>query len=64
MPNSLLTNTSAMVALQNLRTVNKGLAMVQEQISTGKKVGNAKDNAAIFAISTVMQSDVKDFPIA
>ena len=61
MPNSLLTNTSAMVALQNLRTVNKGLAMVQEQISTGKKVGNAKDNAAIFAISTVMQSDVKGF---
>lgn len=59
--NSLLTNTSAMVALQNLRTVNKGLTMVQEQISTGKKVGNARDNAAIFAISTVMQSDVKGF---
>ncbi|WDI31550.1 flagellin [Hyphococcus flavus] len=59
--NSLLTNTSAMVALQNLRSVNKDLNMVQEQISTGKKVGNAKDNAAIFAISTVMQSDVKGF---
>jgi flagellin len=61
MGNSLLTNTSAMVALQNLRSVNKNLAMVQEQISTGKKVGNARDNAAIFAISTVMQSDVKGF---
>lgn len=59
--NSLLTNTSAMVALQNLRSVNKDLSMVQEQISTGKKVGNARDNAAIFAISTVMQSDVKGF---
>ncbi len=59
--NSLLTNTSAMVALQNLRSVNKELTMVQEQISTGKKVGNARDNAAIFAISTVMQSDVKGF---
>lgn len=59
--NSLLTNTSAMVALQNLRTVNKGLSEVQQQISTGKKVGNARDNAAIFAISTVMQSDVKGF---
>lgn len=35
--NSLLTNTSAMVALQNLRSVNKDLSMVQEQISTGKK---------------------------
>jgi flagellin len=50
-----------MVALQNLRSINKGLTMVQEQISTGKKVGNARDNAAIFAISTVMQSDVKGF---
>ncbi|MEO1136898.1 MAG: flagellin [Pseudomonadota bacterium] len=59
--NSLLTNTSAMVALQNLRSVNKELSMVQEQISTGKKVANARDNAAIFAISTVMQSDVKGF---
>lgn len=59
--NSLLTNSSAMVALQNLRTVNKGLSQVQQQISTGKKVGNARDNAAIFAISTVMQSDVKGF---
>ena len=37
MTNSLLTNTSAMIALQNLRQVNKGLNMVQEQISTGKK---------------------------
>jgi flagellin len=58
---SLLTNTSAMIALQNLRTVNAGLATVQEQISTGKKVGSARDNAAIFAISTVMQSDVQGF---
>ena len=59
--NSLLTNTAAMTALQNLRSVNKNLGMVQEQISTGKKVGNAKDNAALFAISTVMQSDVNGF---
>jgi len=58
---SLLTNTSAMTALQNLRTVNKELSMVQEQISTGKKIGSARDNAAIFAISTVMQSDVEGF---
>ena len=61
MSNSLLTNTSAMVALQNLRSVNKSLTMVQEQIFTGKKVANARDNAAIFAISTVMNSDVKGF---
>lgn len=59
--NSILTNNSAMVALQNLRTVNKNLSMVQEQISTGKKISNAKDNASIFAISTVIKSDVEGF---
>lgn len=58
---SILTNSSAMVALQTLRTTNKGLADVQNQISTGKKVGNAKDNAAIFAITQTMQSDVSGF---
>jgi len=57
---SLLTNTSAMVAL-HLRSVNMNLAKVQAEISTGKKVSNARDNAAIFAISTVMQSDVEGF---
>ena len=55
------TNTNAMVALQNLRAVNKNLSMVQEQISTGKKISNAKDNASIFAISTVIKSDVEGF---
>jgi flagellin len=55
------TNNSAIVALQNLRTVNKNLAVVQEQISTGKKISNAKDNASIFAISTVIKSDVEGF---
>lgn len=55
------TNNSAIVALQNLRTVNRNLAAVQEQISTGKKISNAKDNASIYAISTVIKSDVEGF---
>jgi len=59
--NSILTNNSANTALQNLRLVNKNLSLVQEQISTGKKIGNAKDNASIFAISTVIKSDVEGF---
>ena len=58
---SILTNTSAMVALQTLRGVNQNLATTQDQISTGKKVGTAKDNAALWAISKVMESDVKGF---
>ena len=58
---SILTNNSAMVALQTLRSVNANLAKTQDVISTGKQVGNAKDNAAVFAISKVMESDVQGF---
>jgi flagellin len=58
---SILTNTSAMVALQTLRGVNKGLAQTQSEISTGKSVATAKDNSAVWAISKVMESDVRGF---
>ncbi len=58
---SILTNTSAMVALQTLRGVNSNLSMVQSEISTGKSVGTARDNASIWSISKVMESDVKGF---
>ncbi len=58
---SILTNTSAMIALQTLKTTNNNLAEVNNQISTGKKVATAKDNAALFAISKVMESDVAGF---
>ncbi len=58
---SILTNNSAMVALDTLRNINRGLETVQNEISTGKKVANAKDNAAIWSISTVMSSDVQGF---
>jgi flagellin len=58
---SIQTNNSAIVALQNLRTVNRNLSAVQEQISTVKKISNSKDNASIYAISTVIKSDVEGF---
>mgnify|MGYP005852716071 CR=1 FL=1 len=58
---SILTNNSAMVALETLRGINKGLQQVQQQVSTGKQIANAKDNAAFWAISSVMQSDVSAF---
>ena len=58
---SVLTNSAAMVALQTLRSTNSSLQEVNSQISTGKKVATAKDNAAIFAISKVMESDVAGF---
>ncbi|MEE2690772.1 MAG: flagellin [Pseudomonadota bacterium] len=58
---SLLTNESAMVALSTLRSINKNLSTVQAEISTGKSIATARDNAAIWAVSTVMQSDVDGF---
>ncbi len=58
---SILTNTSAMVALQTLNGINKNLAMTQNEISTGKSISSAKDNSAVWAISQVMQSDVDGF---
>lgn len=58
---SILTNNSAMVALDTLRSINKNLASVQNEISTGMRVSSAKDNAAVWAISTVMSTDVSSF---
>lgn len=58
---SILTNDSAMTALQTLKSVNSNLAKTQDMISTGKEVSSAKDNSAVFAISKVMESDVSGF---
>lgn len=58
---SVLTNNAAMVALQTLKGINANLEATQNEISTGKKVANAKDNSAVFAISKVMEADVKGF---
>lgn len=58
---SILTNNGAMVALQTMKSINKNMGMVQSEISTGKSVASAKDNAAVWAISKVMESDVKGF---
>jgi flagellin len=58
---SILTNSSSMVALQTLRGINSNLSKTQDEISTGKSVASAKDNAAVWAISKVMEADVKGF---
>ena len=58
---SILTNTSAMVALQTMKGITKNMNMTPAEISTGKSVGSARDNAAVWAISKVMESDVKGF---
>ncbi|MHB0769437.1 flagellin N-terminal helical domain-containing protein [Bradyrhizobium sp. 5.13L] len=57
MGSSLLTNSSAMTALQTLRSVSAQLATTQNRISTGQRVATASDNAAYWSIATSMRSD-------
>ena len=54
---SILTNSSAMTALQNLNNTSKSLQLTQERISSGMRVASASDNAAYWSIATTMKSD-------
>ncbi|UWQ53763.1 flagellin [Leisingera caerulea] len=51
-------NSGAMVALQTLGGVNSQLDHTQDSISTGKTINSAQDNAALWAISELMNSDI------
>lgn len=54
---SIMTNASAMTALQSLNSTNKQLSITQGRISTGFRVAAAEDNAAYWSIATTMRSD-------
>ena len=54
---SIMTNASAMTALQSLNATNKKLETTQARISTGYRVATATDNAAYWSIATTMRSD-------
>jgi flagellin len=58
---SILTNNGAIVALQTLKNVNSSLNKAQSEISTGKSINNAQDNAAIWAVSKIMETDQSSF---
>lgn len=58
---SILTNNGAMIALQTLKGINSSMAKTQDEISTGKSVSTAKDNAAVWAVAKTMESDVASF---
>ncbi|MDP3404461.1 MAG: flagellin [Brevundimonas sp.] len=58
MANSVNTNLGALIALQNLNATNAELAATQTRINTGKKVANAKDNGAIWAIAQGQRADI------
>lgn len=58
---SIMTNASAMTALQSLSATTKSLEQTQGRISTGYRVAEASDNAAYWSIATTMRSDNKAF---
>jgi flagellin len=56
---SIMTNTSAMAALQTLRMIDSNMSDTQNAISSGYRVNTASDNAAYWSIATTMRSDNK-----
>jgi flagellin len=54
---SIMTNASALTALQSLSSTNKNLEITQARISTGYRIGGASDGAAYWSIATTMRSD-------
>lgn len=57
MGTSLLTNQSAMNALQTLRSIGDNMDQTQRRVSTGLRINEASDNTAYWSISSMMRSD-------
>lgn len=58
MTNSVHTNASALIALQNLNRTNDRLSETQNRVNTGLKINGAKDNASMWAIAQGQRADV------
>jgi flagellin len=58
---SINTNSGAMTALQMLGGTVQSRAEVQDAVSTGRDINSAKDNAALWAISQIMETDAAAF---
>lgn len=54
---SVHTNISSIAALSTLRSVSASMSETQAHISSGYRIGEAKDNAAYWSIATTMRSD-------
>ncbi|KZD08146.1 flagellin [Oceanibaculum pacificum] len=59
--NSINTNPGAMVALQNLNSINNRLDTVQNRVSTGFKVTGAVDDASSFSIAQGLRGELKAY---
>lgn len=58
---SINTNSGAMTALQMLGGTVQSRAEVQDAVATGREINSAKDNAALWAISQIMETDAAAF---
>lgn len=57
MTNSVRTNMSSLVALQNLNQTSRDLEITQNRVNTGLKVANAKDNGSSYNIAQQLRSE-------
>lgn len=59
--NSINTNAGALVALQNLNSINSRLDGTQNRVATGFKVGGAVDDASSFSIAQGLRGEMKAY---
>ena len=57
--NSVVTNTSALVALRNFSSITRDLNTTQNRVSTGLRVASAIDDSSNFAIAQGIRAELK-----
>ena len=58
MVDSINTNAGSLLGVRSLRQTNASQSKIQSELSSGKKVNSAKDNAAILSIAQILKSNV------
>ena len=56
---SIITNTGAVSAVDHLRSISIARTDRQQEVATGLRVKEAKDNSAYWSIATIMKSDTR-----
>ena len=57
----MLTNVTSMLALETIRGVNRNAESTQSEIATGKRVSSARDQSAVWAVSSTMSADIASY---
>ena len=61
---SINTNLSSLIAQTSLKSSTQLLNQAVERLTTGYKINHAKDNAANYAISTNMTTEMNSLMVA